>query len=65
MAQQEWSTYKKDNRKNYLVTKKFIGGLLEGIEITTETNVYFPIGFKSKETSGSPYVVTNIIENPR
>lgn len=42
----------------FRVTKRFTGGLLDGIVITEETSVRFPVGFKCpRPVGGSPYVI--------
>jgi hypothetical protein len=44
----------------YIVTKHFIGGLLEGITIQDESPVPFYVGFKSSGVFGSPFEVLKI-----
>ena len=41
----------------YIVTKHFIGGLLNGITIKDESPVSFYVGFKSSGVFGSPFEV--------
>jgi hypothetical protein len=50
-------------RKQFLVRKEFIGGLLGGIAIEERTGVRFKVGFVCrKPAGGSPYRVTSCVE---
>ena len=46
-------------RPRFIVVKLFTGGILDGLTVTEETTVEFPVGFESCRTSGfgSPYRV--------
>ena len=48
----------------YLVTRRFIGGLLEGLSYTEKTSVEFKVGFVClNPVGGSPYVIVSIKES--
>lgn len=49
--------------KKYQITKKFIGGLLEGLTHTETTTVNFNIGFIcNNPIGGSPYEIISVKE---
>jgi hypothetical protein len=49
--------------QRYLVTRLFIGGLLEGLTYTAETSIAYQIGFTCHKPifNGSPYTITEVI----
>jgi len=49
--------------KRYLVTRKFIGGILDGLTHTEVTSVQFDVGFRCENpVGGSPYVIVACVE---
>lgn len=50
--------------KKFTVVKKFVGGILDGIEYPEQTDVEFVVGWKcEKPIGGSPYVIVAVTEN--
>ncbi len=48
----------------YSVTRRFIGGTLEGLEHTEETTVKFEVGFRCENPiGGSPYEIVSVQES--
>ena len=47
----------------YQITKKFIGGVLEGLTITEQTSVLWKVGTRvEKPVAGSPYIIIEVKE---
>ena len=48
--------------KYYLVTRKFVGGILDGLTFTERTTVKMEVGFRvEKPIGGSPYVIVECL----
>lgn len=50
--------------KTYTITKKFIGGLFDGLSVTEVTRAEFKVGQTYGGPYGSRYVITSIKEEP-
>jgi hypothetical protein len=54
-----------NTRHRFIVTRRFTGGLLEGLEHIGTTNIAWKVGETiSKPLGGSPYVIVNVEPNP-
>ena len=58
----DWSVERITMRPMYKVTRRFTGGLLNGLEHTDTTSVKFDVGFVCDKPvfNGSPYIITAV-----